>query len=50
MNVLLPVFDVTGIYFDVQEITPPAVGDHRFNKNDEEVCVQLIPFHFAYEC
>ncbi|XP_070546238.1 xylulose kinase-like isoform X2 [Ptychodera flava] len=26
-----------GIYFDVQEITPPAVGVHRFNSTGEKV-------------
>ena len=28
---------IAGIYYDVQEITPKAVGVFRFNDHDEEV-------------
>lgn len=33
----MEILSVQGIYFDVMEITPPAVGVHRFNKEMSRV-------------
>lgn len=32
-----------GIYFDVPEITPLAVGVHRFNEKNLDVCFTFSP-------
>lgn len=34
---LTPSLSPPGFYFDTMEITPPAVGVHRFDSNDSEV-------------
>lgn len=37
----MTVFNVTdaGFYFDVMEITPEAVGVHRFNSDNQKVVI-----------
>ncbi|XP_057680410.1 xylulose kinase isoform X4 [Corythoichthys intestinalis] len=38
-----------GFYFDVMEITPPAVGIHLFDAEDEEVRRTLVPTSSLFE-